>query len=342
MRLVDPLSGSEWDRLIQRHPDANFFHSTAWARILAECYGHRPFYLSFSRDEQSVALLPLMEVRSAFTGRRGVCLPFSDFCGPLFFDEAAVSTVFNSLAGLAQEQRWHHFEIRDGRPGQLAPLPAVRFYGHKLNLNQSAETLFAGCSSPVRRAIRKAEKSGLRVEISRSWDSVLAFYRLHIRTRRRHGLPPQPLSFFRNIFAEAIEPGSAFIVRADSGGRCVAAALFLEFGRIAVFKFGASDYSQQHLRGSNLVMWEGIRYLAGRRCELLHFGRTSLNNGTLRRFKLGWGAQEEIIEYFKWNSAAGKWVGGADHAEGRYNAIFSRLPLAVNRLAGALLYPHLD
>ena len=82
---VNPLAGSDWDHLVRTHPDAGFFHSSAWAKVLAGTYQHQPFYLRFSEEEKTVALLPLFEVASTFTGRRAVCLPFSDFCSPLLF-----------------------------------------------------------------------------------------------------------------------------------------------------------------------------------------------------------------------------------------------------------------
>ena len=86
--LIDPLSGSGWDDLLSTHPDTTIFHTSAWARVLARTYGHQPFYLHFTRSGRSAALLPLMEVASRFTGSRGVCLPFSDFCAPLLFGDA--------------------------------------------------------------------------------------------------------------------------------------------------------------------------------------------------------------------------------------------------------------
>lgn len=342
VHFVDPFAGSEWDLLIGSHPESTFFHCSAWARVLSKTYGHKPFYLHLCRDGVSLALMPLMEIRSSFTGYRGLCLPFTDFCGPLAFGEQGRTVLLDRLRALAHERKWDYFEIRDRSALPLSSTPSVQYYNHSLDLRPRSQALFANCSSSVRRAVRKAEKSELTAEVSQSWSSVRAFYRLHVRTRRRHGLPPQPLSFFRNIFTEVIEPGLGFVVRADLGSRCVAAAVFFQFGRTALFKFGASDPAWQQLRGNNLVMWEAIRFLADNHCELLHFGRTSLSNTNLRRFKLGWGAKEEIIGYSKWDSSAGAWVTGCDRASGRHNAIFSRMPLALNRWAGALFYPHLD
>ena len=139
---------------------------------------------------------------------------------------------------------------------------------------------------------------------------------------------PNRSSFFRNIFDEVIRKGSGFVVRAILGSRCVAAAIFFQFGRAAIYKFGASEAASQAARGNNLVMWEGIRFLARNGCESLHFGRTSLANGGLRRFKLGWGTTEKLIRYFQWDTAAGQWVSRCDHSKGLHNAFFANMPLA--------------
>src|SRR5205823_295553 len=117
-------------------------------------------------------------------------------------------------------------------------------------------------------------------------------------TRKRHGLPPQPVSFFLNIYEEVIKAGLGFLVMAKSGSRPVAAAVFFHHGKSAVYKFGASDESFQELRGNNLVMWEAIQSLARRGFKTLHFGRTSPANAGLRRFKLAWGTTEETISYY--------------------------------------------
>lgn len=342
MKFVDPLAGPEWDQLVLSHSDASFFHSSAWAKVLAKSYGHEPLYLHFSRHGETLALAPMMEVNSCFTGRRGVCLPFSDFCSPLLFNDYEPSVVAARLSALALERNWKYLEIRDRTGLGLVVDPAIEYRGHTLDLRQSTEGLFASFSSSVRRAIRKAEDSKLSVEVLRSRESVMEFYGLHVRTRRRHGLPPQPASFFRNIVDEVIRKGAGFVVRASFASQCVAAAIFFQFGPTAIYKFGASEPASQKFRGNNLVMWEGIRFLARSGCESLHFGRTSLSNIGLRRFKLGWGTAEELIRYFRWDTAAGKWVGGCDHSRGPHNAFFAKMPLALSRLAGALVYPHLD
>jgi hypothetical protein len=343
VKILDPLSDPEWDRAAISHPESQVFHSAAWAKVLHRTYRHKPIYLHFSRGSELVALLPFMEIRSAVTGRRGVCLPFSDFSAPLVFNPSASVAVMEKVSELAREQEWRYFEMRGGRESlPTTATPAIQFYSHKLAVARPEEELLAQLGSATRRAIRKAEKSGVKVEVVRTEAAMLEFYRLHVATRRRHGLPPQPRSFFLNIYEEIIKAGQGFAVLGRSSSRLVAAAVFFQYGDSAVYKFGASDEVFQGIRGNNLVMWEAIKYLMQNGCKMLHLGRTSLDNPGLRRFKAGWGAMEGMIEYFRFDTKANAWKGAGDSSSGFHNKIFRRLPLALNRLAGAVIYPHLD
>jgi hypothetical protein len=309
---------------------------------LTKTYGHEPLYLRCLQGGELVALIPMMEVRSPLTGDRGVCLPFADFCSPLIFAEGGWVAAMEKLCEIARERKWKYFEVRGSKVFKGSPKPAVSFYGHTLDLGGGPDDLLARLKSSARRALRKAQRSGLTVEVTRTRESVMEYYRLHVRTRRRFGLPPQPWSFFSNIHDEVIKPGLGFIVTASSGSRPVAAAVFFQFGKKAVYKFGASDLRFQALRGNNMVIWEGIRFLMQNGADKLHFGKTSLTNRGLRRFKLTWGTEEETIEYLKFDTLAGDWVTSRDAVFGLHQAVFSRLPSALNRVAGAIIYPHLD
>jgi hypothetical protein len=343
VRILDPTNDPAWDNVVALHRDAGCFHTSAWAKVLHETYNHRPFYLQFSRGDRLAALIPLMEVRSLFTGRRGISLPFSDTCEPLIFDREAVGLVRDHLVRLAQERRWKHLEIRGGTFFQGALGSAEKFYGHTLDLRSSAEELATRFASPVRRAIRKAERSGLKAVVARNCAAINDFYHLHAQTRRRHGLPPQPLSFFLNIYEHIINRGLGFIVLAQHGPRPIAAAIFFRYGKNALYKYGASDKRFQALRASNLVMWEGIQFLARNGADKLHFGRTEQENEGLRRFKLSWNTQEETIDYFRINPSGRHCLAPTrSRGSGLHKKVFGRLPLLFNKVAGSMIYPHLD
>jgi len=342
MWIINPVHNPGWDLVVALHRDAGCFHTSAWAKVLHRTYNHQPFYLQFSRGRRLAALIPLMEVCSALTGRRGVCLPFSDMCEPLIFDPEVVHLVRDRVLRLARERRWKHLEIRGGTSFQPAGNSTAKFYGHTLDLRARAEKLADRFSSPVRRAIRKAERNGVSAEIVRNRQAITDFYKLHVQTRRRHGLPPQPASFFMNIYEHIIKPGLGFVVLAQQRSRSIAAAIFFRFGKNAIYKYGASDQKFQEFRANNVVMWQGIQFLVRNGAEKLHFGRTECENDGLRRFKLSWATEEETIAYFRVDPSGRERLVAAPSDSGFHKKIFARLPLAVNRLAGAMIYPHLD
>jgi lipid II:glycine glycyltransferase (peptidoglycan interpeptide bridge formation enzyme) len=285
----------------------------------------------------------MMEVRSAITGRRGVCLPFSDSCAPLGFDAHEFKLVEENVRNTALEQRWKYYELRGGDE-LMAPeaFPATTFYSHSLSLTSPEEDLWRRCSSAVRRGIRRATKNGLKTEVGVDRNSVLEFFKLHGKTRRRHGLPPQPLAFFISIYEEVINRGHGFVVLARKGTRVIAGAVFFKFGRNALYKFGASDAAFQEFRGNNLTMWEGMKTLAASQCQRLDFGRTSPDNEGLRHFKMGWGATEGKLNYFVYDMVKRGWKKRDREGSAFHHRIFGSMPLSFNRVAGALAYRHLD
>ena len=113
-----------------------------------------------------------------------------------------------------------------------------------------------------------------------------------------------------------------------------------EKGRLQVRSLG-----REAPRPSTGTTWSfGKQSSSWRRKALkhLHLGRTSLENDGLRRFKLAWGTAEETINYFRFDTRANDWIVTRDHVSGFHNTVFARLPLALNRLMGRMIYPHLD
>ena len=286
------------------------------------------------------ALLPMVEVNSWLTGRRGVSLPFTDECEPLYSDVDSFRRVVQAALEYARVRAWKYVEFRGGR-ALLGEVPAsTSFFGHRLDLRGDQPAIFARFDSSVRRAIRKAEQSGLTIEFSQDLEAVRLFYGLLCKTRQRHGVPPQPFRFFQNIQRHVLKENKGRVILARQGRVPVAGAVFFNSGMTATYKFGASNEAFQHLRGNNLVMWEAIKWHARQGFTTLDFGRTSLANDGLRKFKLGWGTQERTIDYVRYEVRTGRYVTATDESSGWHNRVFRLLPTPVSRIIGAALYRH--
>ena len=343
VRVSDPTSESGWDALLTSHPGAGFFHSAAWARVLQGSYGFPCHYLTIEQAGRLLALLPLMEAGGFPTRRRGVSLPFTDECEPLTGDPSCRS--LEMLGEMAMQHGrsrcWRYLECR-GSPSVFREAPeSIAFHGHRLDLEADEDRLFSRVEGSVRRAIRKSARLDLRVEFRRDRVAVQHFFRLHCVTRQRQGVPPQPFSFFESIRKHVFDAGLGFIAIAVQGNKPVAAAVFFHFGCRAIFKFGASDDLGRELRGNNLVLWESVRHLRKIGCRQLSFGRTSLCNEGLRRFKQSWGSVEYRISYFRFDMARRRFLRCPDRAEGWCNRIFRLLPMPALRIVGAVAYQHM-
>ena len=88
-------------------------------------------------------------------------------------------------------------------------------------------------------------------------------------------------------------------------------------------------------------MWHAIQSYARQGYHSLDFGRTSTTAEGLRRFKLGFGAQEERIDYLRYDCRQSRFVPIEDEAFGWYNSFMGRMPLSLLRMLGAALYRHL-
>lgn len=339
LQILDPLAVPNWDALISALPGSSFFHSAGWARVLEETYHYKPLYFAQIADGKLQALLAVMEVESWLTGKRGVSLPFSDGCELLALEDAGAKAVLSEARRYGTEAHWKYLEVRSDRIPEAAK-QSVIFLSHTLELSREEERIFGGFESSVRRAIRRAEKAGVTVEISRSLEAVKKFYALHCKTRQKHGVPPQSFAFFASFQRHILAHNLGFVAVASLKGEPVAANVFVHFGNDAVYKYGASDEKYQNFRGANLAMWHGIAWYARAGYERVHFGRTARWNEGLRRFKLGWGAQEASTGYFKCDLKAKRYVSSKEESFGWSNRIISRIPIPVAKVIGRVLYPH--
>src|SRR6185503_12434580 len=153
---------------------------------------------------------------------------------PLLAQDVTAEPLLKAAMQEGQRRGWKYVEFRGGNEGFPSLPESVSFYTHVLRLRSSAEELFETFDSSVRRAIRKAERCGVRVECGTDIEAVRAYYRLHCRTRTKHGAPPQPFSFFLSLWENALQKGRGFVALATYRQQPLAGAVFLQFASKAI------------------------------------------------------------------------------------------------------------
>jgi lipid II:glycine glycyltransferase (peptidoglycan interpeptide bridge formation enzyme) len=340
MLIINPITYPGYDQLV-RDAQGSIFLTSNWAAVLAESYRYTPRYFAEIRNSRLELLLPFMEVNSILTGKRGVSLPFTDFCDPVLPENGRYEDLMAFVTKYGKKSGWKFLEMRSGKmfPSELPP--SSFYYTHTLDLSQPEEEIFQGLRDSTGRNIKKAAKEGVHVTLDTSPDSLKEFYRLNCSTRKDHGLPPQPFFFFKKIHEHILSKGLGHIILASYKERRIAGAIFFHFGDLAVYKYGASDRDDQHLRANNLVMWEAIRWYRKNGYHRLSFGRTEPQNDGLLQFKRGWGAKEETMHYYHYNCKEDKLIRKDDRITDIHNKIFRFLPIPILRLTGNLVYRHM-
>jgi hypothetical protein len=339
--IVNPLEIENWDDLVLARGKASFFHSAAWARVLHESYGYKPLYFASFENGKLTSLMPFMEVNSWLTGKRGVSLPFTDQVPVIAPDRIVFERIVKNITEYGEKAGWKYIEWRDGSLFPQEANASESHYTHELNLSKTEKELFSGLRDSTRRNIKKADKAGVSVEISQSLESTKSFYRLNCITRKRHGLPPQPFSFFERLLEHVISKGHGILVSAAYSGEVIASSVFLHFGKGAIYKYGASDLAHQDLRPNNVVMWEAIKWCKERDFETFNFGRTEPENEGLLQFKRGWGAEERQLRYCKYDLKKKSFKTASIGVKGFYNQIFNVTPIPLLRFIGAAMYKHI-
>jgi len=338
-KVVNPLEYARWDELLATHPDRSFFHTSNWAKVLVEAYGYEPKYFVVEGSTLE-AVIPLMEIRSFLTGKRGVSLPFTDYSPSVNGGKLDVLEAIESIIQHGKASGWRYIDFRNTLSFPATTTVFSEYYGHVLDLSGTEESVRAKLRDSTKRNIRKAVKEGVTVEEFTTEESIREFYRLNCLTRTRHGLPPQPFLFFKKLYEYVISKGFGFVVLASHEGSNIAGIVCLHFKGKAIYKYGASDKAYQHLRANNLAMWEAIRLCIRQGCESFSFGRTEPDNHGLMQFKSGWGAKEQMIRYYRYDLGTGRFIGGNSYGHAFYNKIFENMPLSLSRVVGEILYRH--
>jgi len=303
----------------------------------ADCYGFPGFAVATSDAAGEIqAGLPVIEVRHLLGERKWVTLPFTDYCPPLIAAPHGETDLFCALQRASKAAGIRRVEVRAPLKGtSSASRAALR---HVIALDDDPDRVYARCHSAVRTHIRQAERRGVTIRRAEHPEDIDSFYRLHLRTRRRQGVPIQPRRFFRMLWKSVIRPGLGTLLIAEASGQPIAADIFLSWNGMSIGKFSASDERAWRLRANNLVIWHSIKTACEQGSRSFDFGRSDTGNDGLRAFKLSWGSVEEPLVYGTLGATSQPALAGNGMADHMLASVIRRGPPVLCRAFGEALY----
>lgn len=342
IKIVNPTEFDNWNTEILKLNNYSFFHSSEWAFVLTKTYKYKTLYFCLFKDNILSSVVPAMEIKSKLSGMRLVSLPFSDFCEPLFssIDESKIlkEYVFNYCE--SNKLRFVEFRTSETR----FPFETEQFrtdLRHILNLTTGENELKKNLSENTKRNIKSALREGITIREENSKEAIKSFYRLQCITRKKHGLPPQPESFFHNIYKYILSQNKGTILFSYLGEIPVSSLMFFTFGEKVLYKFGASVNDNLPKGANHLLMWEAIKKYSQLEYKEFDFGRTESNHEGLRRFKLGFGADERIIYTTRFNLKTKSFITPESNTTGIHNKVFAKLPITFLKFIGNTFYKYM-
>ena len=349
MRLttIDVSKATRWDKFVANHPQGTAFHLSSWGRVLQKTYRYLPYYIVLEDSDRRIkAGCPFFVIKSWVTGTRLVCLPFTDVCYPLVSSGEDIETLFSAAMEKAKKEKADYIEVRGQHPNVF--LRDLHFENHSyhklfgLDLSRGTDFLWKGLPGSTRGHIRKAERANLRIEKSQTEKAMRDFYLLNLATRKKHGIPPQPYDFFRNIWRELILTRIAFVSLVKYKSIPIAGGVFLVHRDTIYSKFAASDPNYLQYRPNHFLKWYTIKYGCDKGYKFFNDGRTSPDNLGLVSFKRSLGMRETDLAYYYWPTVKG--ATSTKQSSLKYKMITSLMrqtPTPISRVAGELLYKHL-
>jgi CelD/BcsL family acetyltransferase involved in cellulose biosynthesis len=299
---VDPLGDPRWTEFLRHDPRASVFHTPQWLEALRRSYGYRPFVLTTSAPRQDLSNgIVLCHVNSWLTGKRMVSLPFSDHCEPLVECPHVLEEVLMSQFNQVRKGHVRYIEIRPLRslqPENPELRPSNTYHFHTVDLRPSLDEIFHKLhKNSIQRKIRRAEREGLVYQEGNDPRLLDQFYRLFAVTRGRHGLPPSPLQWLRNLL-DCFGPDAQVRI-ASKEGCPVAGMLTLVHGKTIVYKYGGTDTRFNPMGGMSLLFWRTIQDGKARGLEELDLGRCDADDTGLVTFKNRWGSVKSTLTYWR-------------------------------------------
>ena len=328
---------AEWDALANSHPDATLYHRGPWLEVLRRAFDVRPS-VAILGDSDSIHAACLLAHGGNPFRRSLISLPFSDFCPPLVANEndSARDSLMSGLASTLSQTR---LEIRGAAAS--APWQVLdHFQRWTLDLSRPFQAIERAADREVRRHLRRARTAGVSVECSRSAEAIETFFALQLESRRRLGVPSQPLKFFRVVHEVFAQLDSIEVWFASHRGVRIAAVVVLRDSDVLHAKWSARMAGAPD--GASHLIFMSIAEQHAQRARALDFGRTDSRNRGLSRFKRELGAHAAALPYSYFPNAPS--VTSAENLTGVWQTAsraWRVLPIPVARALNSVTYRYL-
>jgi FemAB-related protein (PEP-CTERM system-associated) len=179
-------------------------------------------------------------------------------------------------------------------PLEIGTQPAQTKVNMTLPIPADPDRLWRQLDKAVRNQVRKAERSGLSIEIGGA-EKLTPFYETFVVRMRDLGSPVHAPEFLRAVLESFGSRARIILVR--KGNTTVGGLVILAFKDRLIVPWATCLKEYFALCPNMLLYWEALRAACLEGFRHFDFGRSSRNSGTYH-FKCQWGAREEPLFWY--------------------------------------------
>ncbi len=274
------INSADWKRL-DTFADRTVFQTREWINFVAEAQNAQPVLAELREQEQilgyftglTVTKFGMRVLGSSFPGWTTPYIGFNLNPGVSRREalEALEKFAWSELKCLHLEVSDAYFSFDDGKGRSFKP---ESYFSYRTDLTRSEADLFNGMDSACRRCIRKAEKSGLKIEEAHDLGFADEYYeQLKDVFAKQSLVPTYSVERVRSLVRNLEPGGNILLIRArDSEGKCIATGIYPGFNHIAEFWGNASYRAYQNLRPNEACHWYAMRYWKNRGISIFDWG----------------------------------------------------------------------
>ena len=286
---ISPQTRDDWDATIQQCPNSTVFQSSAWRDALANSFKQlKPVYLLIKHDESIIGGVPAFVFQPIPGIRMWYSMPWNLFGGPQIINSVTVNremliSVFESyLQSVASEKGWCELcwtlSPEDsniyGKYLTTHGYKQTQRFTHLLKTNTDIDSLWQAYNKRVRGAVRKAQKSGVKVMDAESDSDLSKFYSMYLTTVKRLGGTPKPQKLIKYLLQHDI----AKLAIATYQDTIIAGLLYLYFNHTVTLWCEASLPEYLQYRPNNAIFHHIITWACNEGYEWVDFGASPPEN----------------------------------------------------------------
>jgi lipid II:glycine glycyltransferase (peptidoglycan interpeptide bridge formation enzyme) len=281
VRRAEEADQAEWDRFALARCGGTLLQTWGWAELKREYGWEVDRLLAEGASGAIQGVLHLLTRRStggvAFAyAPRGPAIPDCDSGAPAAL--ALIAEARHCARGrralvLKLDPEWR---VDDPAAASLVRQARLRDspfdVQHRLTwlgpLDGGEEAVLGRVKASTRHHIRKAERSGVEVELRQDVEAVDEFHPLFDETVRRSGFVGRDLAYHRSVVRQLSRSCPVVTLLARVEGEAVAGMIAVAAGPRLVYLFGGSSLRHAARQPAYLMHWEAIRWGIAQGCSV--------------------------------------------------------------------------